>query len=149
MIDFDFLNVEIPGFNSEFFVSSINALISVEEFETGDITIVFCNDDYLLKVNRSYLNHDYYTDIITFDYSENKTISGDLFISLDRVKENAGIYQVSFHHELARVVFHGILHLCGYNDKYTEDIKLMREKEDLFLKQFVSRETNGSLDEMK
>jgi rRNA maturation RNase YbeY len=149
MINFEFLDVEIPGFNSEFFVSSISSLISVEEFETGDITIVFCNDDYLLEVNRSYLNHDYYTDIITFDYSENKTISGDLFISLDRVKENAGIYQVSFHHELVRVVFHGILHLCGYNDKYTEDIKLMREKEDLFLKQFVSRETNGSLDEMK
>jgi rRNA maturation RNase YbeY len=88
------------------------------------------------------LNHDYYTDIITFDYSENDVVSGDLFISIDRVKDNAKTYCIGFDNELKRVVYHGILHLCGYKDKTEKDEKEMREKENYYLKQFVSRETN-------
>ena len=149
MIDFEFLDIEIPGFDSEFFVLSINALIENENFECGDITVIFCNDDYLLEVNRTHLKHDYFTDIITFDYTMNGTISGDLFISVDRIRENAKTFEVGFKLELSRVMYHGILHLCGYKDKSHEDQMVMREKENFYLDKFVSRETNGSLDEMK
>jgi probable rRNA maturation factor len=142
MIDFQFLDLEIPGFDSEFFVLTINHLINSEKFELGDITIVFCNDDYLLEMNKSYLDHDYYTDIITFDYSEAAVISGDLFISIDRVIENSSAFHVSFNHELSRVIYHGVLHLCGYKDKSDDDIKIMRSKENFYLDKFVSRETN-------
>jgi rRNA maturation RNase YbeY len=96
----------------------------------GDVTIIFCSDEYLLEVNRQHLDHDYYTDIITFDYSDFPLISGDLFISVDRVKENAIDFKVSFEHELHRVIIHGFLHLCGYLDKSEEDELLMRSKEN-------------------
>ena len=101
-----------------------------EDKELGDVTIIFCSDDYLLEVNREHLNHDYYTDIITFDYSDFPIVSGDLFISVDRVKENATDFNVSFEHELHRVIIHGFLHLCGYFDKTNEDELLMRSKEN-------------------
>jgi len=105
--------------------------VSLQEFkELGDVTIIFCSDDYLLEVNREHLEHDYYTDIITFDYSDFPTVSGDLFISVDRVKDNATDYNVSFEHELHRVIIHGFLHLCGYFDKTNEDELLMRSKEN-------------------
>jgi rRNA maturation RNase YbeY len=143
MIEFEFLEVEIPGFNPEFFVLTVDALIVSEKLISGEITIIFCSDDYLLSVNRTYLNHDYYTDIVTFDYSENTVVSGDLFISIDRVKENANTYSISFDNELKRVVYHGILHLCGYKDKTELEEKEMREKENYYLNLFVSRETNG------
>jgi rRNA maturation RNase YbeY len=142
MIDFEFLDLEIPGFDSEFFISSLESLISSENFESGEITIVFCTDDYLLEINKTYLNHDFYTDIITFDYSENDLVSGDLFISIDRVKDNAESFSVSFDNELKRVIYHGVLHLCGYKDKTENDEKEMREKENFYINQFVSRETN-------
>jgi rRNA maturation RNase YbeY len=142
MIDFEFIDVEIPGFDSEFFVLSMNELIKSENYEMGEITLVFCKDEYLLDMNRTYLNHDYYTDIITFDYSKDKIISGDLFISIDRVIENSSAFYVSFNHELSRVIYHGVLHLCGYKDKSDEDIITMRDKENYYLKKFVSRETN-------
>lgn len=142
MIDFEFIDVEIPGFDSEFFVLSMNELIKSENYEMGEITVVFCKDEYLLDMNRTYLNHDYYTDIITFDYSKDKIISGDLFISIDRVIENTSAFYVSFNHELSRVIYHGVLHLCGYKDKSDEDIITMRDKENYYLKKFVSRETN-------
>ena len=142
MIEFEFIEVEIPGFDSEFFVFTVDSLIISEKFKPGEITIIFCSDDYLLDKNRAYLNHDYYTDIITFDYSENDVVSGDLFISIDRVKDNANTYGISFDNELKRVVYHGILHLCGYKDKTEKDKKEMREKENYYLSQFVSRETN-------
>jgi probable rRNA maturation factor len=87
----------------------------------------------LLKINEQYLNHNYYTDIVTFDYVENSVISGDLFISVDRVEENASQLGVSFDEELYRVIFHGILHLCGYNDKTIAEKEMMREKEDFYL----------------
>jgi probable rRNA maturation factor len=142
MIDIEFLDVEIPGFDSEFFISSLESLIGSENFESGEITIIFCTDDYLLEINKTYLNHDFYTDIITFDYSENDLVSGDLFISIDRVNDNAESFSVSFDNELKRVIYHGVLHLCGYKDKTEKDEKEMREKENFYMNQFVSRETN-------
>lgn len=142
MIEFEFIDLEIPGFDSEFFVLTINELIKSENYELGEITVVFCNDEYLLEMNRTYLNHDYYTDIITFDYSEDIIISGDLFVSIDRIIENSSSFDVSFNHELSRVIYHGVLHLCGYKDKSEEEIKAMRGKENYYLEKFVSRETN-------
>jgi len=111
----------------------IKYLINSEIKKTGDITIVLCSDNYLLEMNKKYLNHDYFTDIITFDYVEGSIISGDLFISIDRVKENADKFKVQFINELMRVIFHGVLHLIGYKDKTSNDEKLMREKENLYL----------------
>ncbi len=99
----------------------------------GDLNIIFCNDEYLLSVNNQYLKHNYYTDIITFDYSDNQIINGDLFISVDSVKNNSVTYKTEFMTELSRVIIHGVLHLCGYNDHTEEDKKLMKEKEDFAL----------------
>lgn len=104
-----------------------------EKKKPGDINYIFCTDKYLLNINRKYLQHDDYTDIITFDYTVKDLISGDIYISIDRVKENAGVYKVSFQNELLRVMVHGQLHLCGYKDKSNRDAKLMREKEDYYL----------------
>lgn len=111
----------------------IKLLINSELKETGDISVIFCSDKYLLDVNIQFLNHNYYTDIITFNYVEGKTISGDLFISVDRVIENAKKFKTSWIKELYRVIFHGILHLTGYNDKTAEESKVIREMEDKYL----------------
>lgn len=99
----------------------------------GNISYIFCSDANILDVNIKYLGHDYYTDIITFDYTEGNTISGDLFISIDSVKENAELYSASFEDELDRVMVHGVLHLIGYDDHTEEDIKTMRAKEDYYI----------------
>lgn len=99
----------------------------------GNVNIIFCSDNYILDVNMQYLQHDYFTDIITFDYCEGKTLSGDLFISIDSVRENSVFYGTEFRDELNRVIVHGILHLVGYDDHSDEDIKLMRSKEDYYL----------------
>ena len=96
----------------------------------GNITYIFCSDAEILRINQSYLKHDYYTDIITFDYSEGDKISGDLFISLETVKTNSEKFKTGFDEELRRVMIHGILHLCGYEDKTSEKKKIMRGKED-------------------
>ena len=112
---------------------TIAFLLENEHKLPGEISVIFCSDDYLLKINEQYLNHNYYTDIVTFDYVENSVISGDLFISIERIKENAGEMGVSFDEELHRVIFHGVLHLCGYKDKTEAEKKLMREKEDFYL----------------
>ncbi len=141
MIEFEFLDIEIPEFKPEFFVSSLSDLVLSEGFDEGDITVVFVTDEYLLEMNRTHLDHDYYTDIITFDYTESNFISGDLFISYDRVLDNSKEFNVSSYNELCRVVFHGVLHLCGYKDKSPEDEKLMRAKESFYLEKYVSRET--------
>ncbi len=108
-------------------------LINNEIKKTGNISLIFCSDKYLLDININYLNHNYYTDIITFNYVEGDVISGDLFISIDRVRENAVEFDAIFIKEVYRVIFHGLLHLVGYNDKTKEEKKLMREKEDLYL----------------
>ncbi len=99
----------------------------------GDISIIFCSDNYILDINHKYLEHDYFTDIITFDYCEGDRISGDLFISVDSVKENSLEYGVGFFDELNRVIVHGILHLIGYDDHTDEDISMMRKKENYYL----------------
>ena len=99
----------------------------------GDVSIIFCSDNYILDINIKYLNHDYFTDIITFDYCEGDTISGDLFISVDSVRENAAFYETSFEDELNRVIVHGVLHLIGYDDHSEEDIAQMRAKENYYL----------------
>ncbi len=101
----------------------------------GDIAIIFCSDNYILDVNIKYLQHDYFTDIITFDYCEGKRLSGDLFISIDSVKENAALYGVDFQEELNRVIVHGLLHLIGYDDHTPEDVAIMRAKENYYLSQ--------------
>ncbi|QGY44237.1 rRNA maturation RNase YbeY [Maribellus comscasis] len=111
----------------------VNSLILSELKSVGDISLIFCSDNYLLEVNKKYLNHDYYTDIVTFDYVEDSVISGDLFISLDRVRENAETFQSKFVVELYRVVFHGVLHLVGYNDKTEAEQFEMRQKENYYL----------------
>lgn len=99
----------------------------------GDISIIFCSDPYILDINIRYLHHDYFTDIITFDYTEGDRLSGDLFISLDTVRANAAEYGSDFETELNRVMVHGVLHLIGYDDHSSADKKLMREKEDYYL----------------
>ncbi len=96
----------------------------------GEIAYVFCDDDKILEVNRQYLGHDYYTDIITFDYCEDDKLSGDIFISLDTVKSNSVTYGTDYYDELTRVIIHGILHLCGYKDKSDDESKAMRALED-------------------
>ena len=99
----------------------------------GDISIIFCSDNYILDVNQQYLQHDFFTDIITFDYCEGDRLSGDLFISVDTVSENAIEYGTEFNDELNRVIVHGILHLIGYDDHEEEDIKMMRSKDIYYL----------------
>ena len=100
----------------------------------GDISIIFCSDNYILDVNMRYLQHDYFTDIITFDYCEKDILSGDLFISIDSVRENAAYYGVAFADELDRVMVHGLLHLIGYDDHTEAEIATMRSKENYYLK---------------
>lgn len=104
-----------------------------ESKRVGDIIIIFCSDPYLLDVNIKYLQHDYFTDIITFDYVEGNVLSGDLFISIDSVRENASFYGTEFLVELRRVMVHGVLHLIGYDDHTPQEQKTMRSKEDYYL----------------
>ena len=99
----------------------------------GQINIIFCSDNYILDINQQYLQHDYFTDIITFDYCEGDVLAGDLFISVDTVRENAIEYGTEFEDELNRVIVHGVLHLIGYDDHCDEDITQMRKKEDYYL----------------
>ena len=112
----------------------INSVISSYDKIPGEITYIFCSDDYLLKLNIEHLNHDTLTDIITFDYSKTAIISGDIFISIDRVKENSKEFKTLFFSELYRVLAHGVLHLLDYKDKSENEIKEMREKEEAALK---------------
>ena len=106
-----------------------------ESRKLGDISVIFCSDNYILDVNLKYLQHDYYTDIITFDYCEGNVLSGDLFISIDSVRENASFYGTEFETELNRVIVHGVLHLIGYDDHSEQDVAVMRSTEDYYLSQ--------------
>lgn len=99
----------------------------------GNISIIFCSDNYVLDINQKYLQHDYFTDIITFDYCEGDRLSGDLFISVDSVRENSVEFGTEFKDELNRVIIHGLLHLVGYDDHTEKDIKIMRSKENYYL----------------
>lgn len=114
----------------------ISSVILSENKSEGEINYIFCNDDYLLEINRQYLNHDTLTDVISFDYSLGNELSGDIFMSTERVEDNAKDFKVSFSNELNRVMIHGILHFCGFKDKSDDDEKLMRSKEEEKLKMF-------------
>lgn len=116
--------------------SNIEKLVTNEDKTLGDVNYILCSDAYLLDINRQYLNHDYYTDVISFDYCEDNVISGDIFISVDTVADNAKEYGVTFEKELARVMIHGVLHFVGYNDKSDEEVPVMRAKENQYLSLF-------------
>ena len=113
----------------------ILSVIKSEGFKEGEINYIFCDDDYLLKLNKEFLKHNTLTDIISFDYSIGKQIHGDIYISIDRVLENSTKFKVKFMDELKRVMIHGILHYCGYTDKKEADKSIMRSKENHYLKQ--------------
>lgn len=114
----------------------VSRIVSSEEYTVGELSFIFCGDSYLHEMNRTYLNHDTLTDIITFDYSTGKTISGDVFISIERVWDNAKGFGVEEKEELQRVMAHGVLHLMGYNDKSEEEALVMRAKENEKMKLF-------------
>ena len=131
MIDFQFVNqqkISLKG--SEAWIEKI---ITYENKKLGEITFIFCDDDYLLEKNIKFLSHNSLTDVITFDYCENNNINGDVFISIDRVKENANEFKETFLNELHRVMAHGLLHLLGYKDKNQKEADIMRSKENFYL----------------
>jgi len=111
----------------------ISEAILTEHCKEGEINYIFCSDDYLHKINMDFLEHDTLTDIISFDYSVGKELHGDIYISVDRVRENASDFEVPFDDEMSRVMIHGVLHYCGYKDKTEEDKRAMRSKEDYYL----------------
>ncbi|WP_274474991.1 rRNA maturation RNase YbeY [Mangrovimonas aestuarii] len=113
--------------------SWISDVIEQEGCSEGEINYIFCDDEYLHKLNVEFLDHDTLTDIISFDYTMGKLISGDIFISVERVEDNAKDFEVDFETELKRVIVHGVLHYCGYKDKTDEEAKVMRSKEDYYL----------------
>lgn len=113
-----------------FYKKWIKAIAASEGYQVAEISYIFCDDNYLLELNKKYLNHDTYTDIITFDYVEGTRLSGDIYISIERVRDNARIFNQPFEQELRRVLSHGVLHLCGYKDKRKSDAQLMRQKEE-------------------
>lgn len=132
MIQFFFENIEqieLSGNTTKW----LEDLIVSEQKKPGDINYIFCDDEYLLQINREHLQHDYYTDVITFDYVKGKIISGDIFVSLPRISENATNLSKDFDSEVHRVLAHGVLHLCGYKDKLDTEIAVMRQKEDFYL----------------
>lgn len=131
MIDFQFIKVDTIDLNST--KNWIKTIIFSEKKILGDIMFVFCDDQFLLKKNIKYLNHDTLTDVISFDYSNENKVSGDILISIERVKENAKLYNQTFYTELNRVMAHGLLHLLGYNDKSKEEAKIMQSKENYYL----------------
>tara|TARA_B100000609_G_C17133326_1_gene391467 strand:+ start:379 stop:783 length:405 start_codon:yes stop_codon:yes gene_type:complete len=131
MIDFQFIKVGKIDLNST--RNWIKKIILSEKKSLGDIIFVFCNDQFLLQKNIKYLNHDTLTDVISFDYSNESEINGDILISIERVKENAKLYNQTFSTELNRVMAHGLLHLLGYNDKSKEEAKIMKSKENYYL----------------
>jgi rRNA maturation RNase YbeY len=130
MLDINYEDVDDLSLNDIDLTNWISKVCITENYNLGDISLIFCSDEYLIDMNRTHLDHDYYTDIITFDYTDNQIVSGDLFISIDRVRDNATDFNVSFEHELHRVIIHGVLHLCGYKDKSDDEEKLMRTKEN-------------------
>lgn len=129
-VEFFSEDVELPDINIDILSSWIHKVVSNEGYILGDISVIFVSDEYLLEMNNQYLEHDYFTDIITFDYTEEKNLSGDLFISIDTVLSNSQDFKVPFINELHRVIIHGILHLMGYDDKTPEDKHIMQRMEN-------------------
>jgi len=133
-ISFQAENIKLPDIKKRRISEWIKAVAGSYSKTVGEIAYLFCNDDKILEVNRQYLKHDFYTDIITFDYSEEDKISGDIFISLDTVRSNSQKYTTDYQEELYRVIIHGILHLCGLDDGSEDEKKSMREAENSALK---------------
>jgi len=133
MVRYFFEDIKFEYRNKQFNNRWLKLVAESEICRLGDINIIFCSDPYILGINLQYLSHDYFTDIITFDYSEKPVISGDLFISVDSVRENALFYGTEFSEELHRVIVHGILHLIGYDDHTEADTAVMRSKENYYL----------------
>lgn len=130
MISYQTEGVEMPAIKQRETTAWIKAVAESYGKRVGEIAYIFCSDEKILEVNRQYLQHDYYTDIITFDYCEGKRLSGDLFISLDTVRTNAVQFEAPYETELFRVIIHGILHLCGINDKGPGEREIMEENEN-------------------
>lgn len=131
-----FFHVEETDFslpNEKKIANWVEQCVTQHQKKIGSLNVIFCTDEYLLELNKSHLNHDYYTDIITFDYCEENLVSGDLFISIERVQDNAAKLTLSEEKELHRVIIHGVLHLLGLNDKTEQDKVMMRAKEDELL----------------
>ncbi|MDN3678464.1 rRNA maturation RNase YbeY [Flavobacterium paronense] len=135
MISFNY-EIDFKLENEELYSGWISKVISSEMKKEGEINYIFCDDDYLVEINQQYLDHDTLTDIISFDYSIGNELHGDVFISIERVRENAVHFNVDFDDELKRVLIHGVLHYCGYKDKSEDDEKLMRQKEEEKMKMF-------------
>lgn len=133
---FFFQDVKISLTNRTDLKKHILSIFKAEGKKAGSVNYIFCTDKALLGINQKYLKHDFYTDIITFDLSEGKIIQSDIYISVDRVRENAASLGISLTSELHRVIFHGILHLCGYSDKSKKQSEEMRSKEDFYLKRY-------------
>lgn len=146
MISFQAENVRMPHIQKREVKKWIRTVAATYGRKIGEIAYIFCDDDKILEVNREYLQHDYYTDIITFDYSEGHFISGDLFISLDTVKTNAEKFQAEYDQELHRVIIHGVLHLCGINDKgpgEREQMEAAENKALILLKKMMSQKEDS------
>ena len=130
MVTYNVIDIKMPDISHRETTAWVRAVAASYGKRVGDIAYVFCNDDKILEVNRQYLQHDYYTDIITFDYCEGDMLSGDLFISLDTVRTNAEQFGKTYDDELHRVIIHGILHLVGINDKGPGESEIMEAAED-------------------
>lgn len=132
-VDFQNEDVELPSLEYGIVKRWLIEVIQIHQKQAGNILVNFCSDNYILEVNRQFLKHDYFTDIITFNYSSSKKISGDLLISLDTVQTNSALFKTSFQRELLRVIVHGVLHLLGFDDKTPEEQIIIRSKEDYCL----------------
>lgn len=139
IIDFNY-QVRVSIRHKDMLTYIAESIFLKEGKSVDSLSLVFCSDMYLLKINQDYLQHDTYTDIISFNYAtKNEPVNGELYISMDRVKENAGFFNTSIEAERARVIFHGVLHFCGYKDKTTEQKKIMRSKEDEYLTTYFNK----------
>jgi rRNA maturation RNase YbeY len=137
MIQYIAEDIKMPSLKKTNVTRWIKDIATGYNKKTGDIAFIFCSDERILEVNKQYLEHDYYTDIITFDYTEGDSISGDIFISIDTVKSNAEEFGATFENELHRIIIHGILHLCGQDDKTPELRAEMSKKENLALEKYM------------
>ena len=133
MISFETKNVTLPNLDFNKVKKWLEEVASLYKKHIGNLNYLFCNDDEILRVNREFLQHDYFTDIITFDYSHKNRVGGDVFISLDTVKSNSEDFKVTYDSELLRVIAHGLLHLCGIGDKGPGEREIMEKKEDMAL----------------
>jgi len=136
-IKYHHIEIPRPGFGRKRLSETLEKTIVEHKKVIGEISVVFCSDEYLLEMNKEHLGHDFFTDIITFDYCEKEIVSGDLFISIDRVRENARNFGKKVESEIVRVVGHGVLHLLGHNDKSEKEQKEMTEFEDVLLKTWL------------